>query len=86
MGFFNLKTRISRTRNFDKQLAKVPEFIRKKVILWVLLIETQGIAEVRKYKGYHDEALSGDRYGQRSVRLNKAYRLIYQEQRYIYSY
>ena len=79
MGFFALKTRVSRTRNFDKQLNKVPEFIRKKVMLWVLLIETQGITEVRRYRGYKDETLKGNRYGQRSVRLNKAYRLIYQE-------
>lgn len=30
-------------------------------------------------QGYHDEPLKGDRKGQRSVRLNKAYRAIYEE-------
>ena len=33
--------------------------------------------EVMKAKGYHDEPLKGERRGQRSVRLNQAYRLIY---------
>ena len=28
---------------------------------------------------YHDEPLKGDRKGQRSVRLNKGYRVIYEE-------
>ena len=30
-----------------------------------------------KSRGYHDEPLQGIRRGQRSVRMNKAYRLIY---------
>jgi toxin HigB-1 len=29
--------------------------------------------------GFHDEPLKGDRKGQRSIRLNKAYRAIYTE-------
>jgi len=71
-------TKISRSRTFEKQLAKVPDFIRKKVIFWVFLVETNGLAEVMKTPGFHDEPLKGHRKGQRSVRLNKAYRLIYQ--------
>ena len=42
-------------------------------------MEEEGILDVRKIKGYHDKPLKGDRKGQRSVRLNKAYRLIYEE-------
>lgn len=34
---------------------------------------------MRKVPGYHDEPLKGDRMGQRSIRLNKAYRAIYME-------
>ncbi len=30
-----------------------------------------------KYPGFHDESLKGERKGQRSVRMNKSYRLIY---------
>ena len=38
-----------------------------------------GLRECRKYKGFHDEPLKGERKGQRSVRLSKAYRAIYVE-------
>jgi proteic killer suppression protein len=43
------------------------------------MVESQGVNEIRKYKGYNDESLRGHRFGQRSVRLNRAYRLIYKE-------
>lgn len=33
---------------------------------------------MRKRPGYHDEPLKGKRLGQRSIRLNKAYRAIYE--------
>ena len=36
-----------------------------------------GLREVRKIPGYHDEPLKGQRFGQRSIRLSKAYRAIY---------
>ncbi len=72
-----VRTRVSRSKTFEKQLARVPDFIRKKVIFWVFLLETNGLAEVMKSPGFHDEPLKGDRKGQRSVRMNKAYRLIY---------
>jgi len=37
----------------------------------------KGVSQVRKIPGYHDEPLKGDRIGQRSIRLNRAYRAIY---------
>lgn len=40
-------------------------------------METNGLGEVMKSPGFHDEPLKGDRKGQRSVRMNKSYRLIY---------
>lgn len=72
-----VKTKISHTKLFNKQLIKIPGFIRKKVMFWIFLVESQGIAEVAKSPGFHDEPLKGHRIGQRSVRLNRAYRLIY---------
>jgi proteic killer suppression protein len=36
-----------------------------------------GWHEVRKVPGYHDEPLRGQRAGQRSIRLSRAYRAIY---------
>jgi toxin HigB-1 len=66
-------------RGVDKQLRRVPEVIVRKFRLWVALVEESGIREVRKRPGFHDEPLHGDRVGQRSVRLNRAYRAIYVE-------
>lgn len=72
-----IRTKVLRSKGFEKQLAKMPDFIHKKVTLWVFLVESSGIAEVSKSPGFHDEPLKGERRGQRSVRLNRAYRLIY---------
>lgn len=72
-----VRTRIEYSKKFDKQLESVPDFIRKKVRAWIFAVESQGIWEVMKSPGYHDEPLKADRRGQRSVRMNRAYRLIY---------
>lgn len=72
-------TRIKTTRFFDRQLDRVSEPIRAKVRLWVRLVETLGISQVRRRPGFHDEPLKGTRSGQRSVRMNRSYRLIYVE-------
>lgn len=70
-------TKVSLGRSFEKQASKVPDFIRKKVLFWFFLVEQNGLIEVMKSPGFHDEPLKGARKGQRSVRMNKAYRLIY---------
>ncbi len=66
-------------RSLKKQLEIVPENVYRKYLYWIDLLETIGLREARKYKGFHDERLSGDRKGQRSVRLSRAYRAIYRE-------
>ncbi len=63
----------------EKQLDRTPEVIVRKFRFWVALVQESGIREVRKNKGFHDEPLKGERRGQRSVRLNRAYRAIYIE-------
>ncbi len=65
------------TRRAQKELRKVPEFIRDKLESWVQAVREIGLEEVRKVPGYHDEALKGDRKGQRSIKLNRSYRAIY---------
>ena len=70
---------IELAKNAQKDLVKVPNFIKEKLLLWIDAIERLGIHEVRKIPGFHDEPLKGDRKGQRSIRLNKAYRAIYVE-------
>lgn len=65
----------------EKSLWGLPKNIRKKLQAWVRDVEQLGIREVRKIPGYHDELLKGTRYGQRSVRLSRSYRIIYIEER-----
>ena len=60
-----------------KQLQKLPLYIVDKLLAWVILVETKGIYEVRKIPGFHDEPLHGSHAGERSIRLNRAYRAIY---------
>ena len=62
-----------------KRLDLCPDYIARKYDYWVDLLQTVGIREARKYKGFHDEPLHGNRRGQRSVRLSKSYRIIYRE-------
>lgn len=65
------------TKRAKRDLLKVPGYIARKLQSWVDNIECDGLNEVRKIPGYHDEPLKGERSGQRSIKLNKAYRAIY---------
>lgn len=62
-----------------KQLDCLPDRIVNKFHGWVKLVALVGIRKVRTQQGFHDEPLSGNRKGQRSIRLNAAYRAIYVE-------
>lgn len=64
-------------KSIQKDLKKAPKEIIRKLTSWVEMIELMGLEEVRKIPGFHDEPLSGERKGQRSIRLNKAWRAIY---------
>ncbi|MGH1469309.1 MAG: hypothetical protein ACRBBP_10615 [Bdellovibrionales bacterium] len=47
-----------------------------KLLSWVEAVELKGLRQIRRLSGFHDEPLKGKRKGQRSIRLNKAYRAI----------
>mgnify|MGYP000973232996 CR=1 FL=1 len=70
-------TSVCFSKRAEKDLLKIPPFILKKLRLWVFEVERVGLRETQKTPGHHDEPLKGDRHGQRSVRLNRAYRAIY---------
>lgn len=72
-----MKIKISRLA--EKQLAKIPDHIRRKFEYWCSLIRYVGMREVRQHRSIHDEPLKGERAGQRSIRLSKSYRVIYRE-------
>ena len=46
---------------------------------WARAVERDGMEQTRKLPGYHDEKLSGNLAGLRSVKLGKAYRVFYYE-------
>lgn len=73
------ETKVILTKSAKKDLEFLPDYLRKKFREWVLSVEFLGIRETRLIKGFHDEPLKGKRERQRSVRLNKAYRIIYVE-------
>ncbi|MCO4755926.1 MAG: hypothetical protein KC478_15710 [Bacteriovoracaceae bacterium] len=60
-----------------KELKALPSYILVKLRRWADQVQSLGLEEVRKSSGWHDEPLKGNRKGQRSIRLNKAYRAIY---------
>ncbi len=60
-----------------KSLRKVPYFIRDKIQVWADMVEKEGLPAVQKARGFRDHILKGNRKGQRSVYLNKKWRLIY---------
>lgn len=61
----------------QKQLKKVPYYIGDKVQIWSDMVEQEGLFKVQRVPGFRDHSLKGDRKGQRSVYLNKQWRLIY---------
>mgnify|MGYP000689935046 CR=1 FL=1 len=65
------------SKNALKDLRKIPKAIIDKLQSWIEAIELEGLREVRKLPGFHDEPLKGKRKGQRSIRLSRSYRAIY---------
>lgn len=74
-----MQSKVTYSKFAEKQLNKVPKYIKEAMYLWTLTIHKIGIEETRKVKGYHDEPLKGDRRGQRSIRLSRSYRAIYEQ-------
>ena len=70
--------RVAIARLAEKQLRKLPRHIVDNLMIWVAAVERDSLEEVRKVPGYNDEPLKGDRTGQRSIRLSRAYRAIYE--------
>jgi len=61
----------------QKELRSAPPHVRSKLKAWINAVGKDGLEEVRKIPGFHDEPLKGKREGQRSIRLSRSYRAIY---------
>lgn len=48
---------IELTKSAQKDLSKVPSFIKDKLLLWIDAVERLGVYQVRKIPGFHDEPL-----------------------------
>jgi proteic killer suppression protein len=73
--------RVEITKKAEKDLSAIPTQCRDKLELWTMMVKENGLRETRKIKSFHDEPLKGKRKGERSIRLNKAYRAIYIEKK-----
>lgn len=65
------------SKRATRDLRRLPQHIIQARRRWVDAVEDEGLEEVRKARGHHDEALGGERTGQRSIRLSRAYRAFY---------
>lgn len=65
------------SRRAQRDLRSLPHHVATKLLYWVGEVETNGLEEMRKLPGFHDEPLKGRRKGQRSIRLSRMYRAIY---------
>lgn len=64
-------------KSISKILKKIPIQILKHYELWKRIVELEGPLGLKKIKGLHDEALSGQMKGYRSSRLSLQWRVIY---------
>ncbi|MCF6766656.1 type II toxin-antitoxin system mRNA interferase toxin, RelE/StbE family [Thiotrichales bacterium 19S3-7] len=74
-----MKNIVELTPEAQKKIKKLPHQVVFKLKGWVEQVELLGVRRVMQIKGYHDEPLKGKRKGQRSIRLNKAYRAFYRK-------
>jgi len=74
--------RVELSRRAQKQLREAPRHIIENLAARVDDVEDRGLEETRKISVYHDEPLHGDRLGQRSIRLSRSYRALYQVRMY----
>jgi toxin HigB-1 len=65
------------TRRAEKEVLKIPLALQIKLRAWIYAVNKEGWEKTKIYPAHRDEALLGKRWGQRSVRLSKAYRVIY---------
>lgn len=71
-------TKVVISKRAQRDLRRVPLRIAERLQAWVEAVAEDGLEEVRRIPGYHDEPLKGSRQGQRSIRLSLHYRAIYE--------
>lgn len=69
--------RVEISKKAEKNIKALPSHIKDKCFDFFQDVEKAGYMKAVTYRSYKDEALLGKRKGQRSVRLNRSYRIIY---------
>jgi toxin HigB-1 len=64
-------------RDAEKTLDKAAPDIVRRYQAWKAIVQQSGPPGLRAFKGFHDEALSGEWAGFRSSRLNLQWRVVY---------
>ncbi len=64
-------------RSIRRTHRRVPIQVLKKYEIWKDLVFRHGPEKLKEFKGFNDEALSGNHEGYRSSRLDLQYRVIY---------
>lgn len=77
--YIQFMNKVVLNKKAQKQFKKMPTHIQGKLQSWIESVEAFGIKEIRIIPGYHDEPLTGQKIGQRSIRLSRAYRAFYVE-------
>jgi toxin HigB-1 len=68
-------------RRVARTLSRIPTEILKRYEKWKDIVRISGPSGLRLIKGFHDEALRGERKGHRSSRLSLQFRVIYKIER-----
>ena len=71
-------TRVVLAERSRRQLRRVPGHSVNKLMAWIEAVEEDGLEATRRVPGFHDEPLKGTRRGQRSIRLSRQWRAIYE--------
>lgn len=72
-----MDTCVTLTKQAQKGFTKAPQQVQNKLLKWMGDVEAKGLTAVSVQPAYHDEPLTGQRQGQRSIRLNLQWRAIY---------
>lgn len=62
-----MNTEVLVSKKAQKDIKKLPLIIKIKFYTWVKLLDEHGLKQARKVKWFNDEALKGNRRGQRSI-------------------
>lgn len=72
-----MKSKIQLTDKFKKQIKKMPSYIIDAASAWIDSVSEIGLDKTNELPGYRAHHLKGDRKNERSVSLNRSYRIIY---------